>query len=88
MIRLDIDLVYFFEKLVNLDLYIIIWFFGENGFGGLFRQKNISEVEIEEVFVFDFLFGYLDFEVIELGFFLNVVGIKIVDVNKKINSCR
>ncbi|XP_021755976.1 WPP domain-interacting tail-anchored protein 2-like [Chenopodium quinoa] len=82
---LDLDLAYFSEKLVNLDLYMTIVSLGEIGLGELSMQNSkISEVEIEKALIFDLSFEYLDSEVTELGSFLEVLQAKINDAHQKI----
>jgi len=87
--RLDMDLAYSSEKLVNLDLFLAIVSLGESELEELSAGNNkISEVEIEKALVFDLSLGYLDSEVTELGDFLGVLGTKICDAKQKAYLCR
>lgn len=84
---LDLDIAYFSEKLVNLDLYMTIVSLGEIGLGDLsMLNSNISEVEFEKALIFDVSIGYLDCEITELGSFLQVLQSKMVDARQKICS--
>ncbi|KNA15985.1 hypothetical protein SOVF_093410 isoform A [Spinacia oleracea] len=84
---LDLDLAYFSEKLVNLDLYMTIVSLGEIGLGELsMLNSKISQVEIEKALIFDLSFGYLDSEVTDLGTFLQLLQAKIIDAQQKISS--
>lgn len=84
---LDLDLAYFSEKMVNLDLYMTIVSLGEIGLGELSVQnRNISEVEIQKALIFDLSLGYLDSEITVLGSFLKVLQAQIIDAHQKICS--
>lgn len=87
--RLDIELAYSAEKLVNLDLFTAIVSLGESELEEFSAGNNkISEAKIEKALVFDLSFGYLDSEVTELGNFLTVLRNKICDAKQKVYLCR
>ncbi|KAJ8440917.1 hypothetical protein Cgig2_022773 [Carnegiea gigantea] len=87
--RLDIELAYSAEKLVNLDLFTAIVSLGESELEELSAGNNkISEAKIEKALVFDLSFGYLDSEVTELGNFLTVLRNKICDAKQNVYLCR
>lgn len=82
---LDLDLAYFSEKMVNLDLYLTIASLGDIGHGELSMQNmNISEVEIEKALILDLSLGYLDSEISVLGSFLENLQAQISDAHQKI----
>ncbi|XP_057542673.1 WPP domain-interacting tail-anchored protein 2-like isoform X2 [Amaranthus tricolor] len=84
---LNMELAYFSEKLVNLDLLMTIVSLGEIGLGELsIQNNNISDVEIEKALIFDLSFGYLDSEITELASFLEILQAKMMDAQQEICS--
>ncbi|GMH01832.1 hypothetical protein Nepgr_003671 [Nepenthes gracilis] len=87
--RLDLDLAYSSEKLVNLDLYVTNVSLGDNNLGDLsVANDNITAEEIEKAMIFDIWCGYLDSEARELGFILDSLQEQILFAHQKISSCK
>ncbi|KAA8529289.1 hypothetical protein F0562_033912 [Nyssa sinensis] len=87
--RVDIDLAYSSEKLVNLDtllMHVLAW---ENDFEAMaMEDDNILEELFEKALVFDLLSGILDSEVRELENFMGTLQPVIVCAHQKISSSR
>uniref|UniRef100_A0A5B6ZPE4 WIT1/2 N-terminal helical bundle domain-containing protein n=1 Tax=Davidia involucrata TaxID=16924 RepID=A0A5B6ZPE4_DAVIN len=87
--RVDFDLAYSSEKLVNLDallMHLLAW---ENDFEAMAMENDDSlEDLMEKALVFDFLSGILDSEVRELENFMGTLQAVIVCAHQKIPSSR
>jgi len=84
--RLEIDLAYSSEKLVNLDHYMTVVSLEDNRFRE-WSQSQISEEDIERDLISDLLFGYIDSEVTELEHGLSILQAKITSAHQKIYPC-
>lgn len=84
--RLEIDLAYSSEKLVNLDNYMTTIVSLEDNVLKELPKTDISEVEIEKALLFDLLFGYLHSEVTEIEHFLSVLRMKITGACQETHS--
>ena len=87
--RVDLDLAYSNEKLVNLHVLLMLLWGWDNGPEVMASgNSDISAQFIEKALVFDLLCGILDSELREVETFLDTVQDKIVDARHKISSCR
>lgn len=84
--RLEIDLAYSSEKLVNLDHYMTVVSLEDNRLRE-WSQSQISEEDIERDLISDLLFGYIDCEVTELEHVLSILQVKITSAHQKIYPC-
>lgn len=84
--RVDLDLAYSSEKLVNLDTLMMHVWAWENDFEAL-ATDDISVDCIEKALAFDFLSGILDSEVRALENFMGTLQAQMVDARLKISSC-
>ncbi|KAA8532832.1 hypothetical protein F0562_033051 [Nyssa sinensis] len=87
--RVEFDLAYSSEKLVNLDtllMHVVAW---ENDLEGMARENdNSSDDLMEKALIFDLLSGILDSELSELDNFMGTLQTVVIDANQKISSCR
>lgn len=84
--RVDLDLAYSSEKLLNLEtllMHVLAW---ENDFEAM-AEDDISVDCIEKALTFDLLSAILDSEVRELDSFMSILHDLIVDARQKISSC-
>lgn len=84
--KVDLDLAYSSEKLLNLEtllMHVLAW---ENDFEAM-AEDNISVDCIEKALTFDFLSAILDSEVRELDNFMGSLQDMILDARHKILSC-
>lgn len=84
--RVDLDLAYSSEKLVNLDTLMMHVWAWENEFEAL-ATDDISVDCIEKAVAFDLLSGILDSEVKALENFMSTLQLQMVDARLKISSC-
>lgn len=84
--RVDLDLAYSSEKLVNLDTLMMHVWAWENDFEAL-ATDDISADCIEKALAFDLLSGILDSEVRVLENFMGTLQAQMVDARLKISSC-
>ncbi|GFY88861.1 WPP domain-interacting protein 2 [Actinidia rufa] len=84
--RVDLDLAYSSEKLVNLDKLLMHVLACENDLEAMALASNSSSINlIEKALVFDFLSGFLDSEVRELANFMGDLQTVTVDARQKIS---
>lgn len=89
LIKVDLDLAYSSEKLVNLHILLMYLLARENDLQAMaLANGDISTDSIEKVLVLDLLSGILDAEVRELRGFMDTLQAEIVDVRHKISSWR
>ncbi|KAM7487549.1 hypothetical protein LguiB_025033 [Lonicera macranthoides] len=84
--KVDLDLAYSSEKLLNLEtllMHVLVW---ENDFEAM-AEDDISVDCIEKALTFDFLSAILDSEVRELDNFMGSLQEMILDACHKISSC-
>ncbi|KAG2706855.1 hypothetical protein I3843_05G109800 [Carya illinoinensis] len=87
--KLDLDLEYSSEKLVNLHILLMYLLAQENDLQAMALENNyISTDSIEKLLTFDLLSGILDAELRELDGFKDNLQAEIVDARLKISSCR
>ncbi|XWS69568.1 hypothetical protein CRYUN_Cryun04dG0190400 [Craigia yunnanensis] len=87
--RVDLDLAYSNEKLVNLHVLLMLLLGWDNGPEVMASgNSDISAQFIEKALVFDLLCGILDSELREVETFLDTVQAEIVDARHKTSSCR
>ncbi|XP_062163184.1 WPP domain-interacting tail-anchored protein 2 isoform X3 [Alnus glutinosa] len=87
LIKVDLDLAYSSEKLVNLHILLMYLLARENDLQAMALENgDISTDSIEKVLVFDLLSGILDAEVRELCAFMDALQAEIVDVRHKMSS--
>ncbi|KAL8161425.1 hypothetical protein V2J09_012914 [Rumex salicifolius] len=83
--RLDSDIVYSSEKLLNLDLCISDMSLGENDPRVFSMEKgSLSDEQSEKTLALDLSLSYLGSEVIELGNFLDSLQVEVVNVYNNI----
>lgn len=81
--RLDLDLAYSAEKLVNLEILLMQMSAWENDCELVILENTcISEESCEKALVYDLLSGILDSEVRELDYFINTRKLDILNANK------
>ncbi|KAF5449458.1 hypothetical protein F2P56_029900 [Juglans regia] len=89
IVKLDLDLEYSSEKLVNLHILLMYLLAQENDLHTMALDNNyISTDSIEKLLTFDLLSGILDAELRELDSFKDNLQAEIVDARLKISSCR
>ncbi|EXB44924.1 hypothetical protein L484_026512 [Morus notabilis] len=87
--KLDLDLAYSSEKLVNLHGLSMHLSAQENELEARAMGNNYTSTEfVEKTLVFDLLSGVLESEVRELDSFMVSLQAEIVDAHQKISSCR
>ncbi|XP_038994193.1 WPP domain-interacting tail-anchored protein 2-like isoform X2 [Hibiscus syriacus] len=86
--RIDLDLVYSNEKLVNLHVLLMLLLGWDNGPEGMaLENSDISARFIEKALTFDLLCGILDSELREIETFFSTVQSEIVEARRKTSSC-
>lgn len=89
ILKLDLDLEYSSEKLVNLHILLMYLLAQENDLQAMVLENNsISTDSIENLLTFDLLSGILDAELRELNSFKDNLLAEIVDARLEIFSCR
>ncbi|KAJ6721028.1 WPP DOMAIN-INTERACTING TAIL-ANCHORED PROTEIN 2 [Salix viminalis] len=88
--RVDCDLAYSSEKLVNLHVLLVHLLAQDNNLEARMATENsyILATAIEKALAFDLLSGILDSEVREVEKFMENLQSEIVDARHKISSCR
>lgn len=87
--KVDLDLAYSSEKLVNLHIILMYLLAQENDLQAMALEKNyISTDSIEKALIFDLLSGILESEVGELDGFMDTLQAEIVDAHNKMSSCK
>ncbi|KAJ6357011.1 hypothetical protein OIU78_004995 [Salix suchowensis] len=88
--RVDCDLAYSSEKLVNLHVLLVHLLAQDNNLEARMATENsyILAIAIEKALAFDLLSGILDSEVREVENFMENIQSEIVDARHKISSCR
>lgn len=88
--RVDWDLAYSSEKLVNLHVLLVHLLARDNNLEARMATENsyILAIAIEKALAFDLLSGILDSEVREVENFMENIQSEIVDARHKISSCR
>lgn len=85
--RVDLDLAYSSEKLVNLDKLLMHVLACENDLEAMSLDNgHSSENLIEKALVFDFLSGFLDSEVEVLDDFMVALHRVVVDTREKVDA--
>ncbi|KAJ4971091.1 hypothetical protein NE237_004190 [Protea cynaroides] len=86
--RVELDLVYASEKLVNLDVLLMHVAARESDFEAIIVESDdISADSVEKAMEFNLLSGVLDSEVREIDNFMEYLEREIVDASQKISSC-
>ncbi|XP_039014900.1 WPP domain-interacting tail-anchored protein 2-like isoform X1 [Hibiscus syriacus] len=86
--RIDLDLAYSNEKLVNLHVLLMLLLGWDSGSAAMgLENGDISAQFIEKALAFDLLCGILDSELREIETFLGTVQSEIVDARGKTSSC-
>lgn len=87
--KVDLDLAFSSEKLVNLHVLLISLLAQENDLEAMAVGNNyVSEGFIEKALVFNLLSGIFDSEVRELDSFMDSFREEILDAYQTISSCR
>lgn len=88
--RVDWDLAYSSEKLVNLHVLLVHLLARDNNLEARMATENsyILAIAIDKALAFDLLSGILDSEVREVENFMENIQSEIVDARHKISSCR
>ncbi|XP_015895266.3 WPP domain-interacting tail-anchored protein 2 isoform X2 [Ziziphus jujuba] len=87
--KVDLDLGFSSEKLVNLHVLLITLLAQENDLEAMAVGNNyVSADFIEKALVFNLSSGILDSEVRELDSFMDSAEAEIFDAHQKISSCR
>ncbi|KAH9707768.1 WPP domain-interacting tail-anchored protein 2 [Citrus sinensis] len=87
--RVDLDLAYSSEKLVNLHVLLMYLLArGDDLETLVMENSDVSATSIEKALVYDLLFGILDSELREVERLLDTIHVEIVDVHHKISSCK
>ncbi|KAF3431657.1 hypothetical protein FNV43_RR26388 [Rhamnella rubrinervis] len=87
--KVDLDLAFSSEKLVNLHVLLTNLLAQENDLETMAMGNNyISADFIEEALVFNLLSGILDSEVRELDSFMGSLQTEVFDSHQKVSSCR
>lgn len=87
--KVDLDLAYSSEKLVNVHGLSMHLSTQENELEAMVMRKNyVSPEFVEKTLVFDLLSGVLDSEVRELDSFMVSLQAEIVDAHQNVSSCR
>ncbi|KAI7758075.1 hypothetical protein M8C21_033588 [Ambrosia artemisiifolia] len=85
--KVDLELAYASEKLLNLEnllLYVLSW---ENDFEAM-SADDVSEEFVEKSLQIDLLFSFLDSEVKELDGSMDSIQVDLVDVSQRVSSCK
>nr|XP_043627008.1 WPP domain-interacting tail-anchored protein 2-like isoform X2 [Erigeron canadensis] len=85
--KVDLELAYASEKLLNLEsllLYILSW---ENDFEAM-AADDVSVEFIEKSLKIDLLFSFLDSEVKELDGSMDSIRVDLVDAHQRSSSCK
>ncbi|XP_039006282.1 WPP domain-interacting tail-anchored protein 2-like isoform X1 [Hibiscus syriacus] len=86
--RIDFELAYSDEKLVNLHVLLMLLLGWDNGSEAkVLENGDISAQFIEKALAFDLLCGILDLELREVETFLSTIQSEIVDARRKTSSC-
>ncbi|KAK8522715.1 hypothetical protein V6N12_056416 [Hibiscus sabdariffa] len=86
--RINLELAYSDEKLVNLHVLLMLLLGWDNGPVAVALENNDISVQfIEKALAFDLLCGILDSELREIETFLSTVQLEIVDARRKTSSC-
>lgn len=87
--KVDLDLAYSSEKLVNLHVLLMYLLAQVNDLEAIAVENNyMSSDSIEKALIFDLSSGILDSEVRELDSFIDTLQAEIVDARHIISSCR
>lgn len=87
--KVDLDLAFFSEKLVNLHVVLMNLLAQENDLETMTAGNNyISADFLEKALVFNLLSGIFDSEVRELDSFIDSLEAEIFDARQKMSSCR
>ncbi|XP_038875156.1 WPP domain-interacting tail-anchored protein 2-like [Benincasa hispida] len=87
--KLELDLAYSSEKLMNLHVLLMCLLTQENDFEAMdLENEYIPDDSFGKVLAFDFLSGFLDSEVRELDSFMDKLEAEIVDARGMVSSCR
>ncbi|KAL4018542.1 hypothetical protein IC575_022140 [Cucumis melo] len=85
--KLELDLAYSSEKLMNLHVLLMCLLAQENDFEAMDLENDyIPDDSFGKLLVFDFLSGFLDSEVRELDTFMNTLEAEIVDARGMASS--
>ncbi|KAK8567467.1 hypothetical protein V6N13_105432 [Hibiscus sabdariffa] len=85
--RIDLELAYSDEKLVNLHVLLMLLLGWDNGpVAAALENNDISAQFVEKALAFDLLCGILDSELREIEAFLSTVQLEIVDARRKTSS--
>lgn len=86
--KLELDLAYSSEKLMNLHVLLMCLLAQENDFEAMdLVHDYIPDDSFGKVLVFDFLSGFLDSEVRELDSFMNTLEAETVDARGMVSTC-
>lgn len=87
--KLELDLAYSSEKLMNLHVLLMCLLAQENDFEAMDLENDyIPDDSFGKVLAFDFLSGFLDSEVRELDSFMNMLEAEIIGARRMVSSCR
>ncbi|XP_022146430.1 WPP domain-interacting tail-anchored protein 2-like [Momordica charantia] len=87
--KLELDLAYCSEKLMNLHVLLMCLLAQENDFEAMDLENDyIPDDSFGKVLAFDFLSGFLDSEVRELDSFMNMLEEEIIGARRMVSSCR
>ncbi|KAI3796235.1 hypothetical protein L1987_38902 [Smallanthus sonchifolius] len=85
--KVDLELAYASEKLLNLEnllLYVMSW---ENDFEAM-AADDVSDEFVEKSLKIDLLFSFLDSEVKELDGSVDSIRVDLVDAHKRLDLCK
>ncbi|XP_043700106.1 WPP domain-interacting tail-anchored protein 1-like [Telopea speciosissima] len=89
LVRVELDLAYSSEKLLNLDVLLMHVAARESDFEAITVEgDDVLADSVEKAMEFNLLSGVLDSEVKELDNFMECLEREIVDARQKISSCK
>lgn len=87
--RVDLDLAYFSEKITNFDKLLMHIMARENDLEAMSLENSDNSIDlIEKSFTFDFLLGFLDYEVKDLDNFMGSLEEVIINARAEISVFR
>ncbi|XAR65334.1 hypothetical protein NMG60_11009422 [Bertholletia excelsa] len=87
--RVDLELAYSSEKLVNLDKLLMHVMACENDLEAMTLYNDNSSIDLtENVLLFDFLSAFLDSEVGELNNFIGALNEGLINARENMSSCK
>ncbi|XP_071735705.1 WPP domain-interacting tail-anchored protein 2-like isoform X2 [Rutidosis leptorrhynchoides] len=85
--KVDLELAYSSEKLLNLESLLLYVFSWENDFEAM-AADDVSEEFVEKSLKVDLLFSFLDSEVKELDWSMDSIRVDLVDASQRLAACK